>query len=49
MVFLLEDLPHVSQTAYCTSVSCADAIFTTPEVIAKYNYESRKLCYYVFL
>ena len=35
MVFLLAGLPHVNQTAYCKSLSCADAIFTTQEVTAK--------------
>ena len=36
MVFLEADLPHVNQTAYRKSVSCADAIFATQEVIARY-------------
>ena len=34
MVFLKENLPHVNQTAYQKSVSCAHAIFATQEVIA---------------
>ncbi len=36
MVFLQANLPHVNQTAYRKSVSCADAIFATQEVIARY-------------
>ena len=36
VVFPEADLPHVNQTAYRRSVSCADAIFTSQEVIAKY-------------
>ncbi len=36
MVFLMADLPHVNQTAYRKSVSCAVAIFATQEVIARY-------------
>ena len=36
MVFAEADLPHVNQTAYRKSVSCADAIFATQEVIARY-------------
>ena len=35
-VFFEENLPHVNQTAYQKSVSCADAIFATQEVIARY-------------
>ena len=36
VVFPEADLPHVNQTAYRRSVSCADAIFTSQEVVAKY-------------
>ena len=36
MVFLGENLPHIHQTAYQKSVSFADAIFTTQEIIAQY-------------
>ena len=36
MVFLELDLPHINQTAYRKSVSCADAIYATQEVIARY-------------
>ena len=48
MVFLEENLPHVNQTAYQKSVSCADAIFATQEVIARYVRGSSKvyMCLY---
>ena len=36
VVFDEADLPHIIQTAYRKSVSCADAIFATQEVIARY-------------
>ena len=36
MIFLEANLPHINQTAYRKSVSCADAIFATQEVIARY-------------
>ena len=36
VVFDEADLPHINQTAYRKSVSCADAIFATQEVIARY-------------
>ncbi len=35
-VFSAEGIPHVNQTAYRKSVSCADAIFATQESIARY-------------
>jgi len=35
-VFVEAGLPHVNQSAYRRAVSCADAIFATQEVIAKY-------------
>ena len=35
-IFIEVGLPHVNQTAYRKAVSCADAIFTTQEVIARY-------------
>ena len=35
-VFLEAGLPHINQTAYRRAVSCADAIFVTQELIAKY-------------
>ena len=44
MVFLLTDLPHVNQTAYCKSVSCVDVIFITQDVIAKYMRRERRVC-----
>ena len=34
-IFIEVGLPHVNQTAYRKAVSCADAIFTTQEVIAR--------------
>ena len=34
--FMGAGLPHVNQSAYRRAVSCADAIFATQEVIAKY-------------
>jgi len=48
MVFLEADLPHVNQTAYRKSVSCADAIFATQEVIARYLNSGSKvyMCLY---
>lgn len=48
VVFLKADPPHVKQTAYKRSVSCADGIFTTQEVIAKYLNSSSKeyMCLY---
>ena len=48
VVFLEADLPHVNQTAYRRSVSCANAIFTTQEVIAKYLNSGSKvyMCLY---
>ena len=36
VVFDEADLLHINQTAYRKSVSCADAIFATQEVIARY-------------
>jgi len=36
MVFMECNVPHVNQPAYKKKVSCADAIFGTQEVIAKY-------------
>ena len=36
VVFFGANLPHVNQTAYQWSVSCADTTFTTQEVIASY-------------
>ena len=36
MVFQEADIPHVNQTAYIKRVSCADAVFATQEVIARY-------------
>ncbi len=35
-VFSAEGIPHVNQTAYQKSVSCADAIFAMQESIARY-------------
>ena len=48
VVFLEANLSHVNQTAYRRSVSCADAIFTTQEVIAKYLNSGSKvyMCLY---
>ncbi len=48
MVFLMADPPHVNQTAYRRSVSCADAIFATQEAIARYLNSGSKvfMCLY---
>ena len=35
-VFVSAGLPHVNQCAYRRAVSCADAIFATQEVVARY-------------
>ena len=35
-VFVAAGLPHVNQSAYRRAVSCADAIFATQEMIARY-------------
>ena len=35
-VFMEAGLPHVNQSAYRKAVSCADAIFATQEIIARY-------------
>ena len=35
-VFLEANVPHINQSAYRKNVSCADAIFSTQEVIARY-------------
>ena len=35
-VFVEAGLPHVNQSAYRKAVSCADAIFATQEIIARY-------------
>ena len=35
-MFLEAGIPHVNQSAYRKCVSCADAIFATQEVIARY-------------
>ena len=35
-IFLEVGLLHINQSAYRRTVSCADAIFATQEVIAKY-------------
>ena len=35
-VFTDVGVPHINQTAYRKKVSCADAVFATQEVIAKY-------------
>ena len=47
-MFLEADLPHVNQAAYRRSVSCADAIFTTQEVMANYLNNGSKvyICLY---
>ena len=36
LIFLEAGLPHINQSAYRRVVSCADAIFATQEVVAKY-------------
>ena len=36
VIFLEAGIPHRNQTAYQKDVSCADAIFSTQEVIARY-------------
>ena len=36
LVFMETGLPHVNQSAYRKAVSCADAIFATQEIIARY-------------
>ena len=38
-VFVAAGLPHINQSAYRRAVSCADAIFATQEVIARYPRE----------
>ena len=35
-VFASAGIPHVNQSAYRRAVSCADAIFATQEVVARY-------------
>ena len=35
-VFVEADIPHPNQSAYRKKVSCADAIFATQEIIARY-------------
>ena len=35
-VFVSAGLPHINQSAYRRAVSCADAIFATQEVVARY-------------
>ena len=37
MVFLEADLPHVNQTAYRRSVSCANAVFGNCQVSARWK------------
>ena len=37
-VYIAAGLPHVNQSAYRRAVSCADAIFATQEVVARYLY-----------
>ena len=36
LVFMEAGLPHVNQSAYRKAVSCADAIFATQDIVAKY-------------
>ena len=36
LVFMEAGLPHVNQSAYRKVVSCADAIFATQEIVARY-------------
>ena len=47
-VFVAAGLPHVNQSAYRRAVSCADAIFATQEVIARYLREGSRvyMCLY---
>ena len=46
--FLEKKIPHLNQTAYCKGVSCAEAIFSTMEVISTYSQCSEKvyMCFY---
>ena len=43
VVYFEANLPHVNQTAYLRSVSCADTIFTTHEVTASYLNSGSKI------
>ena len=36
LVFMEAGLPHMNQSAYRKAVSCADAIFATQEIVARY-------------
>ena len=46
--FLEKKIPHLNQTAYWKGVSCAEAIFSTMEVISTYSQCSEKvyMCFY---
>ena len=46
--FLERNIPHPNQTAYRKGVSCAEAIFSTMEVISTYSRCSEKvyMCFY---
>ena len=47
-MFVAAGLPHINQSAYRRAVSCADAIFATQEVIARYLREGSRvyMCLY---
>lgn len=44
MVFMEANVPHVIQSAYKKKVSCADAIFATLKVIARYLKGGSRVC-----
>ena len=46
--FMEKDIPHLNQTAYRRGVSCAEAIFSTLEVLSMYAQRSEKVyvCFY---
>ena len=46
--FTEKGIPHLNQTAYCKGVSCAEAIFSTLEVLSVYSQNSEKvyMCFY---
>ena len=47
-VFVAAGLPHVNQSAYRRAVSCADSIFATQEVIARYLRERSRVYMYLY-
>ena len=47
--FTEKGIPHLNQTAYCKGVSCAEAIFSTLEVLSVYSQNSEKVYIHVLL